>query len=518
MIVLPIQKTKTTDTRRVAYLLWTFCLMTMLPLCSFAGQEQFSLTNTSPLLFNDPGTTPVVGRIQGFTYQVIQGHAIAEGDMVLGKVFADGNLELPISKRGLGQNQAIDRWVDGIVPYQFAENITDAQRLHAIDAVTHWNDRSRVSLIERTPENEDKYTDFITFEPSMGCASWVGKIGLEQAVWVSDSCTVGSVVHEIGHAIGLFHEHTRADRDSYIQVHWDNITTDRDFNFDVMSAGATLYDTYDYGSIMHYGEYFFSANNQRTIVAPDDIQIGQRIALSEADITSVNLMYSTDLALQTSPLSTDNGVEIDVAVTNLGNLGSHQLTLIASIGDDADWISISSQSGWVCQAYNAELRCLRDTLSENSSSQFNLLVDPKSGSIADFSARLESRTLDTDLSNNIFNDSIAPTTNTPINTTVLDQLQPEPGTTEAESSTSSGSSEAGMTAQLPDNTGNVDGNGVSSSGTNPLELAAAVAEPLPQSSSNTSTDEGGSGGGAAGWLILACLTYTNRRRFQLGIR
>lgn len=51
----------------------------------------------------------------------------------------------------------------------------------------------------------------------MGCQ------GGEQPVYFPKVCTVGNLCHEIMHALGLHHEHTRQDRDDYITIEWDNI-------------------------------------------------------------------------------------------------------------------------------------------------------------------------------------------------------------------------------------------------------------------------------------------------------
>ena len=66
---------------------------------------------------------------------------------------------------------------------------------------------------------------------------------------------LGLPTHEIGHAIGFWHEHIRLDRDNYVSINTDNIYMWNRVNFDVLEAVKVdnMGVQYDLGSIMHYG-------------------------------------------------------------------------------------------------------------------------------------------------------------------------------------------------------------------------------------------------------------------------
>ncbi len=72
----------------------------------------------------------------------------------------------------------------------------------------------------------------------------------------------GIPVHEIGHALGLWHEQQRPDRDNYIEVMYDNIGYYAG-QFTVKSNTVTLDVPYDYASVMHYAPYVSRSKTSR---------------------------------------------------------------------------------------------------------------------------------------------------------------------------------------------------------------------------------------------------------------
>jgi hypothetical protein len=91
--------------------------------------------------------------------------------------------------------------------------------------------------------------------------------GPSQEARLPQNCSLSTVIHELGHTVGLKHEHTRSDRDSYVRVFWDEIDPDRIGNFE-KAEGAEYadYGDYDFDSIMHYGSNSWRKNQSPTLL------------------------------------------------------------------------------------------------------------------------------------------------------------------------------------------------------------------------------------------------------------
>ena len=86
----------------------------------------------------------------------------------------------------------------------------------------HWENFTCVQFVERSEE----HPNWIVFtERPCGCCSFVGKRGNgPQAISIGKNCDkFGIVVHELGHVVGFWHEHTRPDRDDWVNINRENI-------------------------------------------------------------------------------------------------------------------------------------------------------------------------------------------------------------------------------------------------------------------------------------------------------
>lgn len=218
------------------------------------------------------------------TYEEINGQAVYEGDIIL----SEKDLNQAGKITGTGKRYLANRWPGNKVYYTVEAALSGDARITG--GIKTWEDNTNIDFVPRTNQ-----ANYITFRVGTGCSSNIGMQGGQQFINLASGCSTGNVRHEIGHAIGMFHEHTRADRNSYVTVHLDAVEAGKEHNFNIYNdAGNVNFDqgAMDFGSIMLYDSYAFSKNGNPTITRINGTTFtSQRNVLSAGDLVAINIMY-----------------------------------------------------------------------------------------------------------------------------------------------------------------------------------------------------------------------------------
>ena len=227
--------------------------------------ERFDVPEGTALAWVDFGAGPIK-----VAYEVQNGEALWQGDIVLGDAndIAQASADYASQPDDTNLRSAIAHlasWPNGVIPYQI--DVTGSLRDRVEDAIEDWNEQTVVHLEPRDPTNPfQRYVRFTSDGAEAGiCKSALGmQAGFgPQNITLDTGCSTGSIRHELGHTVGLFHEHGRTDRDDSIAVNWANIhwwKQSQYYTYLLSGAVGLDFGPYDLASLMHYSSFTTSAH------------------------------------------------------------------------------------------------------------------------------------------------------------------------------------------------------------------------------------------------------------------
>ncbi len=194
--------------------------------------------------------------IQQERYEVIDGFVIIHGDVIVGRVEELGRR----STTRIG-----GRWPGGQVRFAFDASVPAADRTSARAAAQTLEGETPLDFIEIanpcTYPDESCPTDYILIRnwgnsggqsATPAGAGQVGHLGGQQIINAATGFSSAGFQHELLHAIGMYHEQQRHDRDDHVVFRPECTIDDKEGNFNKKSDPDVDFGSYDFTSIMHY--------------------------------------------------------------------------------------------------------------------------------------------------------------------------------------------------------------------------------------------------------------------------
>jgi len=292
-----------------------FSLATLLVVChscsldqSLRETQEVSIENSVPveIAFSDrDDEKELVTLPNGMVVEKLDSIYILGGDMILPTRFIDSLYSDSTSlTKAASTGDFIKFWPKGIIYYEFAPNMTSVYRTAVIQGMNMWSSTTGVEFKVAHTGNRV----YIQYNENSN-SSELGYMKSGKQILNLANAIPGVAAHELGHAMGLIHEHQRANRDNHINIHTNNIKITKRHNYNKVASSMSYKDEMDYNSIMMYSSYnSFAKDETKPTMSKKDgsTWAAQRYYLSPSDIELVKFIYGPPYYKITSTKTKDN--------------------------------------------------------------------------------------------------------------------------------------------------------------------------------------------------------------------
>jgi Astacin (Peptidase family M12A)/IPT/TIG domain/Abnormal spindle-like microcephaly-assoc'd, ASPM-SPD-2-Hydin/Divergent InlB B-repeat domain len=239
-------------------------------------------------------------------YVVVDGRMMFDGDIVLDHV----DQKIPtVNNFGATIDYLQFRWplVGSVyqIPYMIDPASGDVANINT--AISTYNSLL-AGVIQWVPLTTQ--TDYVDFDLTDASGSGegfsnIGRSGGKQIIGGATNCTVGTLLHEMGHATGFWHEQSRPDRDKYVTMNFNNMVTTTYQYSEIQIDDMQPLTLYDWSSIMEYFPDNFTKNGQPVIESiPAGMPLANFVGYSAGDIDAIKRLYGaapTEVTIATNP-------------------------------------------------------------------------------------------------------------------------------------------------------------------------------------------------------------------------